>query len=523
MKKTIIVLLTQLVLGLACADTIQLETGSFVTITLPSGWSANLNTSRSNEKVYWINLISPEKNENAGKIALDRLKHGWAATEEKFIEHMSASIERLSASLKEQPVSLNELKTDNAIILYQVLVWEKIVSMITGAGLAEYKGVGVIHIRYNSGHTAMITVPIKTLDNSNELNEILNIAQNMQISMPLSENKEEESAQSSIQITQNEHGTVIGNPDISRVSLLLPSKNYKATPGALAIGRGDPGYFIGRDMVANVIMSGWFSPIYKFKYKTARDLWKKDTPKQAKNLEYLKIKEWDVMVHELEIPIKTQNTLQVTLRANLLEDGTWIDLRLSSMGIASQRADMRKALIDYINTLQVNVAEARGFHLKYTKQGVIINAPAETPGSLFIKTKSLLLQKRKTHIKTEFFLFQDSGEDIKVIAWLRPASDYHYANVKTLWDETRATLSGEGFTVIGDTDCQKTRNWDVMLYDLKTGDKRTRNVNMRASCVSGGIWVDVHFTTVDQRDSSFLRSKLLAYLKNFKVSDSHVE
>ncbi len=319
-----------------------------------------------------------------------------------------------------------------------------------------------------------------------------------------------------IKVTKNADGTVIGNPYLSPVSLFLPSKGYEIDNNARGAGRGSPRYFIGRDKEVGLTMSGWFEPSYKFKYRNAKDLWRSERPRKAKNIEYMKINDWDVMFYDLELPtkIKDDTVSMVTLKANLLRASTWIDLHLSGVGIGAERTGMRKKLTDYIKAIRVDVGKAMGFQVEVSNKGASIISPDENPGRLFIKSRSLSVTKADTPSKPGFFTLHDRNDNIRIIAWLRPLSDYHYTSPAMLWDETKASLTKHQVPIVGDFEYEQMQGWDVMLYDVKKDKQGEYDLNMRASRIIDGIWFDVHLTAFDQKAYPLMRTKLSRYMKN---------
>jgi hypothetical protein len=151
-----------------------------------------------------------------------------------------------------------------------------------------------------------------------------------------------------IELKKSGKGMLIGNA-VSRAQLLIPSADYVEQKGANS--RGDPGYFMGKDDKNGIIVSGWFEPVKKFRYGTARELWESEGITKAKNVEITKINDWDVIAYEMP-PLPGMCSSH--LRANLVTADTWIDLHMSL--VDESCGNLRKQLLAYLKAMQVTDA-----------------------------------------------------------------------------------------------------------------------------------------------------------------------
>ncbi|MDF9832145.1 hypothetical protein M2103_000353 [Ereboglobus sp. PH5-5] len=338
------------------------------------------------------------------------------------------------------------------------------------------------------------------------------------------QNLSESTRQIAVEAINDPAGTLIENPYISSLSLLLPTKKYEINNAPRDAMRRNSGYFTGMDKDAGLIISGWFESSQKFKHKNIENMWRSQISKKAQNVEYLKINEWDVVLYETEtqMSINGRALEMTTLRANLLRDGTWLRLRLSDTASTPEGTiALRKKLAAYTKAIRVTASTPRAFQLEHTSESISIIPTKKGSGRLSIVSKDIHLLQYDTEDVPGLFVFKDDKEKIRITAWVRPSFDYHYKTSESLWDEIKAALAKNKTPVIGEFSCEKIRDWDVMFYDVKTSIGKKYEINMRASRVTDGIWFDIRLTLSERRVSASLRKKLRAYMKHIIVTSEH--
>lgn len=160
-------------------------------------------------------------------------------------------------------------------------------------------------------------------------------------------------ASDSLQLKQAGKGYEVTVPE-SRLILKIPVDGLD--PQTLRVGgaTNSPRYFELFRSSPNLIISGWFEPASRF--KGLREFWQSESRGLSngsgpapENIDFLKIGDWEVVSYTTNLLAQGSNA---HFRAELVKDGTWIDLHLSSTSGSSAKGAL-KALGDVLSAFQV--------------------------------------------------------------------------------------------------------------------------------------------------------------------------
>lgn len=118
----------------------------------------------------------------------------------------------------------------------------------------------------------------------------------------------------------------------SRLRLKIPAGNLQPATTRIGGGTNNPRYFELAARSPNLIISGWFEPAGS--YHGIQALWQGDFKAMTDgglpppiNVQFLKAGKWDVVSYEVNLGLSKGSNAHI--RAELTQDGTWVDLHFS--------------------------------------------------------------------------------------------------------------------------------------------------------------------------------------------------
>ena len=164
-------------------------------------------------------------------------------------------------------------------------------------------------------------------------------------------------ANANIVYNSNYQGLSISTRD-RNVKLLIPSNNLKLVRERQGGGQLNPNYFYFVDTKVDGIgvdlhFSGWLLPIENFNYDNVGEFWARGySQMEFFNHEFRKTGDWEVFLYDVPVPEVFTDVYSSNLRANLLYDDTWIDIRLS---ITDRKPSeyLHDVLFEYLKTVQI--------------------------------------------------------------------------------------------------------------------------------------------------------------------------
>ena len=330
------------------ANVVRFSENDSVKIDIPAGWGAK----RENgtplpelERAYNVKLEPPSGEKALLTVTVGKSKTGKPLTRQQFDAATKSMADYIIPKSVEKKAVYKEMPVRGGRGVYCVFTDSSLVNKT--AGPRQFKYAGMFLANYDSGCVVFATA-LTDDPTSESFQLMLRAVSSIEPSFATVVRTPP------VQVTKTKDGVLIGN-SISSIKLLIPSKNYKqekVEKGAGG-GRGQPSYFMGKDDKAGVVLSGWFEMASQFNYKDAKEMWRGEGLTKAGGVEYKTVNDWDVIVYNM-IPSGTP-IRQANIRANFLRDDVWIDLHLSVTDISGKRSleNMRKALLDYLATLQI--------------------------------------------------------------------------------------------------------------------------------------------------------------------------
>lgn len=152
-------------------------------------------------------------------------------------------------------------------------------------------------------------------------------------------------------------GLTISTKD-RNVKLFIPSNNLKLVKERHGGGQLNPNYFYFVDTKVDGIsvdlhFSGWLLPIGNFNFNNVGEFWARGYSQiEYFNPEFRRLGDWEIFLYDVPVPEVFTDVFSSNLRANLLYDDTWIDIRLS---ITDKKPSeyLHDVLFEYLKTVQI--------------------------------------------------------------------------------------------------------------------------------------------------------------------------
>jgi len=152
-------------------------------------------------------------------------------------------------------------------------------------------------------------------------------------------------------------GLTISSRD-RNVKLFIPSNNLRLVRERHGGGQLNPNYFYFVDTRVDGInvhlhFSGWLLPIENFNFNNVGEFWARGYSQiEFFNHEFRRLGDWEIFLYEVPVPEVFVDVSSSNLRANLLYDDTWIDIRLSITDRISSEI-LYDVLFEYLRTVEI--------------------------------------------------------------------------------------------------------------------------------------------------------------------------
>lgn len=142
------------------------------------------------------------------------------------------------------------------------------------------------------------------------------------------------------------------------VKLHIPSNSLRLVRERHGGGQMNPNYFYFVDKNVNGInvdlhFSGWLLPIENFYFDNVGEFWARGySQMEFFNHEFRRLDDWEIFLYDVPVPDVFVGVSSSNLRANLLYNDTWIDIRLSITDRNSSKL-LHDILFEYLRTVEV--------------------------------------------------------------------------------------------------------------------------------------------------------------------------
>jgi len=339
--------LASLAAGAARAATINLAPASKLEIDIPDNWKSTVSEGDSGSGIsYAVEFTMPEELHLSCTMTLIHSDEMDFPTQEQSRQRLRTTGDAFIGGSLEKQVNVKDLEVKDGVGSYYTMTDASLVGKTPKPG--DYKTMTAFLIHYRD-HTAALVTVFADDTNGPAFRQMFKALAGMKPALVAPPAGAKPAGAAKVELKKNEKGMLIGRA-ASRTQLLIPSAAY--AEGSRAGGRGDPGYFMGRDDKNGIIVSGWFEPAERFRYGTAKKLWDSEGLTKAPNAEMVKVNGWEVIAYEMSSMPKI---CDAHLRANLVTGDTWIDLHLSLMDEKSCGA-LRQQLLAYLKAMQITAA-----------------------------------------------------------------------------------------------------------------------------------------------------------------------
>jgi hypothetical protein len=155
-----------------------------------------------------------------------------------------------------------------------------------------------------------------------------------------------------LQVFELPHGYVMNVP-VSTVAVTIPKKDLRDNLGSRS--KLNPRYFLFQnERRPDISVSGWIEPAKKFTstkkiFEGDKIQWDINGLPKPTEVEFKRVKGWDAVLYNMNMPGDTHSNI----RAHWIEEGTWIDIHLSSLTEGKTPRQCRAALARLLGQIQV--------------------------------------------------------------------------------------------------------------------------------------------------------------------------
>jgi hypothetical protein len=143
---------------------------------------------------------------------------------------------------------------------------------------------------------------------------------------------------------------------VSRLVMTIPKGEFTVADERASGATTNPRYFQLEDRVQGVIVSGWFEPSRAYAGFDA--FWSKEADALRRrgfapvDVEHMKVDKWEAALYEQPIPKATN----AHVRAEWIEEGTWIDVHISVI-TTDPSAVARETALNVLKGIRVAVVK----------------------------------------------------------------------------------------------------------------------------------------------------------------------
>jgi hypothetical protein len=155
-----------------------------------------------------------------------------------------------------------------------------------------------------------------------------------------------------LQVFELPHGYVLNVP-ITSLALTIPNKDLKNNLGTGS--KLNPRYFLFQnERRPDISVSGWIE--HSKKFTSTKKIWEGDRIQWELNglpsptdVEFRKISGWEAILYNMNIPGNTHSNI----RAHWVQEGTWIDIHISSLTENKSPRQCRATLVRLLGQIGV--------------------------------------------------------------------------------------------------------------------------------------------------------------------------
>ncbi|MEW5948914.1 MAG: hypothetical protein AB1711_05825 [Thermodesulfobacteriota bacterium] len=116
-----------------------------------------------------------------------------------------------------------------------------------------------------------------------------------------------------------------------------------------------------------------------------------------------------------------------------------------------------------------------------------------------------------------YFYFRDEELKLNISGWFEP--EQSYLGTKVLWENVTREWKRGGLPDPQNVTFMKIANWDIIVYDILHPSGSSSNSHIKAHWLQAGTWIEVHISMTSDASSTEIRTKLLALLNTFEVTE----
>jgi hypothetical protein len=328
------------------AENIRFDNNNFINIDIPINW--NVSQDRGTQlpemgKTFDLSLTPPSNEKALLIITIGKTVTGKPLTQKQLDALTKAITTNYLKGSLEKKVTYIELPVRNGNGKYSTFTDASLVNKKLDED--DFLYAVPFFVNYNNGcfvYATGLTDDISSVSFQNIVKSISSIEPSL---APVVQTPP-------VQIKTNKQETIIGNA-VNKIKLLIPFGNLKKINERRGGGQNNPAYFYFEDTKTKILISGWFFPIQKFEYNETVDFWAWEYRNvEVLNPEFREIENWEAFIYDLPLSKEFQDVCSAHLRANFLQDDTWIDLHLSITTNKSSEI-LHGELIEYLKTMQI--------------------------------------------------------------------------------------------------------------------------------------------------------------------------
>ncbi|MDR2982843.1 MAG: hypothetical protein LBV12_11425 [Puniceicoccales bacterium] len=336
------------------AETLQLGATGTVKIDLLPQWKTKVFSNYTKAGVeYQIELKAPDGVKASGAITIGVGAKDFPMTKEIFEKLVDGYSKRVLERSVEKKADFRPFNVKKGTGKYCVLTDSEVNEKNSASN--QYRQAALFFAFFDRGEYLIAMILVDDVK-SRDFPKIKDMMSTIEPKLALP-------SSAKAQLGKTGKGVSIGT-SASKVAILLPSADISQKDDNIGGGTSRPGYFYCTEPKAGIIVSGWIEPVERFRHSSVKAMWEEEVSRKTramanmapKDVAFQKVNEWEVILYDQAMPVDKLSNSHI--RANLMKDGSWIDLHLSLTGQGSS-AEMRKKLLDYLRDVKIQKAQAR--------------------------------------------------------------------------------------------------------------------------------------------------------------------
>lgn len=296
---------------------------------------------------FTFKVASTGENQAMLQMTVVALPEGKTISESDLPERLRTMVGRNLASSVEKKVNAVQLAMGQGAGWYAELTDASLVGKPSVKGDYKVMRQGVAAL--DSTTFVVITMQFDNADGS-EPAKMVGMVESLRFARGAAE-----PAPVSLRIEETTDFYKLHDPD-GRLVLKIPRGDLVVRRNANVGGAtASPRYFNLAGSGSGLALSGWIEPASL--YKGLQQFWKDETAAAAKarglepkSVKFSKHEDWDLIAYDLALPVKDVNNTHY--RAELVRNGTWIDLHVSATG-SRPISELRADLMAFMQSIEV--------------------------------------------------------------------------------------------------------------------------------------------------------------------------